>query len=423
MKVLVIGSGGREHCIAWKLSKSPLVDKVFCAPGNGGTSLCAENIPIKPTDIKSLLEFAKKNNIGLTVVGPEVSLVAGVADAFRTEGLVIFGPDKELAQLEGSKILAKKFMRDCGIPTADFEVFDDAHKAKEYIAERAGKVVVKADGLAAGKGVIVCDNEQEAFDAVDTILIDKKFGDAGNKLLVEACLIGEEVSMLAFVDGETFVPLVSSQDHKRIFDNDQGPNTGGMGAYSPAPIMTDRMKTRVNNEIFKPFVNGLKKQGKKYHGVIYAGLMIVNGDPYVLEFNVRFGDPETQALLPKLKNDLADIMLKVCNGKLHDTQLVWDERVYVCVVLASGGYPGSYEKGKQIDGITKNEDNGYSIVFHAGTVTDGVNFFTDGGRVLNVVGMGETVKDAQNAVYSRIAGLSFENMFYRQDIANKALNR
>ncbi|MFH1503766.1 MAG: phosphoribosylamine--glycine ligase [Candidatus Omnitrophota bacterium] len=439
MKILIIGSGGREHCLAWKMAQSPLVDKVYCAPGNGGTEDVAQNIDIAVNDTSALLYFVMKEKIDLTVVGPEVPLVEGLVDRFEEKGLKIFGPRKELAFLEGSKSFAKNIMREFKIPTADFEIFDNPQKAKAYIETKGAPIVIKADGLAAGKGVIVCKDKVQAFGAVDLIMVDKVFGDAGNKIVVEEFISGEEVSILIFTDGETILPLVSSQDHKRALDGDKGLNTGGMGAYSPAPLVDKNSFDSIIKKVFVPLITGLKKKGKIYKGILYAGLMIKDGRPYVLEFNVRFGDPEIQAILPKLKSDLADIMLKVVEGKLRRAKLEWDERLCLCVVLASGGYPSSYKKGKEIKGLDKIKDLKDIFIFHAGTVRetrdegretkdegrekeeDKMKVVTNGGRVLNVVSLGGSVREAQDKAYKTIENIHFDDMQYRKDIGNKAL--
>lgn len=420
MRVLVVGSGGREHCLAWKLSQSKSVTKLYCAPGNGGTATIANNLDIKADDLDSLVEFAQKEKIDLTVVGPEAPLVAGIVDKFEAKGLVVFGPHKDLALLEGSKIFAKETMKKFNIPTADFKIFDNAGEAKAYIREKGAPIVVKADGLAAGKGVIVASSVKEAEEAVDSMLVTKQFGAAGEKIIVEDCLEGEEASILIFTDGQAIVPLVSSQDHKRAFNGDKGPNTGGMGAYAPAPIVNDDLFGKINWKICVPLIEGLKKEGKPYKGILYVGLMIKNNEPYVLEFNVRFGDPETQAILPKLKSDLAQAMLKTAKGKLKGFNLEWDERFCVCVVLASGGYPGSYEKGKVISGLDKAKKIKDVFIFHAGTKLN-KDCITSGGRVLGVVGLGATIEEAKERAYSAIEEISFEKMHYRNDIGNKAL--
>ena len=420
MKVLVIGSGGREHCLAWKIKESSLVDKVYIAPGNGGTSLIGDNLDIKPEDIESLVDFAKKERIDLTVVGPEVPLVAGIVDKFEEEGLKIFGPKKELALLEGSKVYAKQTMKRLGIPTANFEIFDNPDLAKEYVRERELPLVVKAEGLAAGKGVIVCKSLSEAYRAIDLIMVEKKFGSAGRRIIIEDFLEGEEASVLVFTDGSSILPLVASQDHKQVYDNDEGPNTGGMGAYAPAPVVNELVYEKIKEEIFRPLIYGLKNEGKIYKGMLYAGLMIKENQPYVLEFNVRFGDPETQAILPKLKNDLVGVILKTVEENLGKIELAWDERFCVCVVLASRGYPGSYEKGKVIEGLEKLSDLKDVFVFHAGTKRVGEKFLTAGGRVLNVVGLGTSLREAQEITYKALENIKFEGRHYRRDIGNKA---
>jgi len=420
MKVLVIGSGGREHCLAWKIKESSLVDKVYIAPGNGGTSLIGDNLDIKPEDIESLVDFAKKERIDLTVVGPEVPLVAGIVDKFEEEGLKIFGPKKELALLEGSKVYAKQTMKRLGIPTANFEIFDNPDLAKEYVREREPPLVVKAEGLAAGKGVIVCKSLSEAYRAIDLIMVEKKFGSAGKRIVIEDFLEGEEASVLVFTDGSSILPLVASQDHKQVYDNDEGPNTGGMGAYAPAPVVNELVYEKIKEEIFRPLIYGLKNEGKIYKGMLYAGLMIKENQPYVLEFNVRFGDPETQAILPKLKNDLVGVILKTVEENLGKIELAWDERFCVCVVLASRGYPGSYEKGKVIEGLEKLSDLKDVFVFHAGTKRVEEKFLTAGGRVLNVVGLGTSLREAQEITYKALENIKFEGSHYRRDIGNKA---
>jgi phosphoribosylamine--glycine ligase len=421
VKVLVIGSGAREHCLVDKLSQSPKVSKIYCAPGNGGTAQLAENIEIKADDLGRLLDFALKNNIELTVVGPEIPLAMGIVDLFNDQGLKIFGPTKELAKLESSKVFAKEIMKKYGIPTADFKVFSQPDLAKEYIEKKGAPVVVKADGLAAGKGVMVCKNEAEAKQAVDTIMGEKKFGEAGEKIIIEDCLQGQELSLLAFSDGETILPLVSSQDHKRIFDNDQGPNTGGMGAYAPVPLLDRQSFDKIISEIFQPLIEGLRRENKIYKGILYAGLMIFNNKPNLLEFNVRFGDPEAQVVLPKLKGDLADIMLKAIDSDLKQAKVEWDQRSFVCVVLASGGYPGKYQKGKEISGLDNAEKEKDVLVYHAGTKKENGKILTNGGRVLSVVGSGLTLREAKEKAYQAVDKINFKGVQYRKDISDKAL--
>ena len=419
MKVLIVGGGGREHCLAWKIKQSLKVKKIYCAPGNGGTSSFAQNIDVPASDLESLLNFALKEKIDLTVIGPEAPLVEGIVDLFEEKGLKIFGPKKEAARLEASKVFAKRIMRKYAIPTADFCIFDDPYKAKKF-AEKSIPCVVKADGLAQGKGSIICKSREGVEEAVELMMIEKKFGKAGERIVIEEFLEGEEASILAFVDGESYLLLVPSQDHKPVFDNDEGPNTGGMGAYAPAPLVNGKIMVKIKEKIFAPLLKALKKENIFFRGILYAGLMIKNEEPFVLEFNVRFGDPETQAILPKLKTDLVDLMLETIEGKLEKMKLDWDERFCVCVVLASGGYPGKYEKGKKIEGLGKLNSLEDILVFHAGTKKVGNDYLSWGGRVLNVVGLDFDLKRAQEKVYEAIKNIYFEKMHYRKDIACKA---
>lgn len=423
MKILVVGSGGREHALVWKIAQSKRVDKIFCAPGNGGIREIAELIDIKADDVDGLLRFAKEDKIDLTIAGPEAPLVKGIVDGFQAEGLKIFGPTKDLAMLEGSKVFAKETMRKFGVPTADFKVFSDAAKAREYLREIGVPIVVKADGLAAGKGVIVAQNVEEADEAIDDILIKKIFGAAGDRLIIEDCLEGEEASILVFSDGKNIVPLVSSQDHKRIFDNDKGRNTGGMGAYSPAPVVSDRLFDEIIKKVFTPIIGGFAKEGKFYKGVLYGGIMITGKGPMVLEFNVRFGDPETQVMLPRLKSDLVDVMLACIDGDLDKMELEWDRRACLCVVAASKGYPGVYEKHKRISGLEDVANIKDSVVFHAGTSSENGKIFTSGGRVLGITGLGKDIKSARDAAYRTVEKIRFEGMQYRRDIGDKAIGR
>ena len=427
MKVLVVGSGGREHCLVWKIAQSCRVKKIWCARGNGGTGLLAENIDISPTDIESLKKFALKEKIDLTVVGPEAPLVEGIGDIFEKEGLKIFAPSQELAMLEGSKVFAKEKMKEFGVPTAEFEVFNDPYLAEEYVKNKKMPIVIKAEGLAGGKGVFVVNSPEEAREAIRVIMVEKKFGKSGERIIIEEYLEGEEASILVFTDGETVLPLVSAQDHKQIFEGDKGPNTGGMGAYAPAPIVTSPVWEKINKRIFLPLIKGLKREGKAYKGMLYAGLMIKDDNPYVLEFNVRFGDPETQVILPKLKNDLVEVMLATVEKRLSQISLQWDERFCLCVVLASRGYPGKYERGKEIRGLEKIEEMKDVLLFHAGTKvykedsSSKVKYLTNGGRVLNVVGLAPTIQEAHQKVYQAIENIYFENIYYRKDIGRKAL--
>ena len=423
MKILVIGSGGREHAIAWKLSRSKKVEKIFCAPGNGGIKEIAELIDIRADDILGLLDFAKKNKIDLTVVGPETPLVKGIVDVFNESGLKAFGPFKDVAMLEGSKVFSKNVMKKFGLATAGFKVFDNPEDAKKYLNEVGIPIVIKADGLAAGKGVIIPKTIEEGEKAIDSIMVEKAYGESGNSILIEDCLEGEEASMLVFTDGKTIVPLESSQDHKRIFDNDMGPNTGGMGAYSPAPVVTKDILDKVIKNVFRPVIDGLRKEGKIYKGVLYAGLMITKNGPMVLEFNVRFGDPETQAILPRLKSDLSDIMLACVDGTLDKINVVWDKSSCISVVCVSKGYPDEYEKDKEIFGLEKAGKIKDVIVFHAGTKAKNGKILTDGGRVLGVTSIGADIKSAKTNAYNAIDCIKFEGMRYRKDIGDRAIKR
>ncbi len=424
MKVLVIGSGGREHALCWKIAKSKRVKKIFCAPGNAGTALVSENINIKTDDLEGLLTFAKKENIDLTCAGPEIPLVLGIIDLFTKEGLRIFGPSKGAALLEGSKIYAKGIMKKYGVPTANFEVFDDHKKAREFVRSKAGTpLVVKADGLAAGKGVTVCHTTQEAENAIENAMVKKVFKDAGTTLMIEETLFGEEASILIISDGKNVVPLASSQDHKRIFDEDKGLNTGGMGAYSPAPVITESLFDKIMDEVINPVIFGMQKEGNPYKGVLYVGIMVTEEGPKVLEFNVRFGDPETQAMLPRMKSDLVEFMEYSISGDLHGKKIEWDEGPCVSVVLASGGYPGTYEKGKAIQGLDYFKGKKDTLVFHAGTKQENNDILTNGGRVLNVVGLGGDIKKAIDKAYEGVSRVNFEGMHYRKDIGRRALNR
>jgi phosphoribosylamine--glycine ligase len=427
MRILVIGSGGREHALAWKIRQSGKCEKLFSAPGNGGMSESAELVNIQADDIKGLLKFAKDNNIGLTVVGPEVPLVAGIVDAFRKEGLAAFGPSGELARLEGSKVFAKEAMKRFGVPTADFMVFDKAEEALAYLDTRQAPVVVKADGLCAGKGVVVARSIDEAKTAVKKMMVERIYGSAGDKVIIEDCLSGEEASILVISDGKNVVPLASSQDHKRVFDGDRGPNTGGMGAYSPAPAVTDEIFKKIMDSVIYPMINGLAKEGKPYKGVLYAGIMLTQDGPKTLEFNVRFGDPETQAILPRLRNDLVDLMEKAVTGELEHYRLDWDPRPCVTIVMASGGYPGEFQKGMEIEGLRDVKNMRDVMVFHAGTKlgsrasdTRGL-YITNGGRVLNVTALGSDIKGAIDNCYAAVKKISFGKMHYRKDIGYRAM--
>ena len=419
MKVLVVGSGGREHALVWKISQSPMVDKIYCAPGNAGIGEMAECVAIKAEDLDGLLEFAVQNEIGLTVVGPEVPLTMGIVDKFQEKGLKIFGPSGRAAEIEGSKTFAKDLMAKYGIPTAKYGAFTDAAEAKAFLAEVGLPCVVKADGLAAGKGVLICETKEEAETAVEDILVDNKFGNAGSRVVVEEFLTGQEVSMLAFSDGKTIVPMVSSQDHKRIWDGDKGLNTGGMGAYSPAPINTADIHEIVVPQVLEATIKAMEQEGRPFAGILYAGLMLTADGPKVLEFNARFGDPETQAVLPRLKSDLVEIFLAIIDGRLAEMNIEWHEEAAVCVVMASGGYPESSDKGRVITGLKEAEEAG-AIVFHAGTKETDGNIVTNGGRVLGISALGKDIAEAIENAYKGVKQITFENMQYRTDIGKKA---
>ena len=422
MRLLVIGSGGREHALVWKIAQSKLVDKIFCAPGNGGIAQIAECVDIKADDISGLLEFARKEKIDLTVVGPEKALALGIVDEFTRAGLKIFGPNKKAANLEASKVFSKELMAKYKVPTAKFKVFDSPDAAKKYIESFGAPCVVKADGLAAGKGVVVAKTVNEAKDAVTLMMQDKVFGDAGKKIIIEECLIGQEASILVITDSKAVVALASAQDHKRIFDHDQGANTGGMGAYSPAPIVTADILKEVMDKIIYRTIDGLAKEGIDYRGVLYAGIMLTKDGPQALEFNVRFGDPETQAILPRLKSDLVEAMLATSVGKFSKIgALEWDTGACVSVVCAAGGYPGNYTQGKEISGLDQVSKLENVVVFHAGTKKIGDRILTSGGRVLGVTGLGATIKEAIKNVYAGVNKISFEGMHYRKDIGAKAI--
>lgn len=423
MDVLLVGNGGREHAIAWKLAQSKNLGKLYIAPGNPGTAKCGENVDISATDTDKLIAFAKDNHIGLVVVGPEDPLANGLVDSCEGAGIKAFGPCAGAAKLEADKAFSKQLMRSSAISTAEGQVFENFNDAKAYIAARDEAVVVKAAGLAKGKGVFVCDDPAEGIIAAEKIMRDRIFGVAGDKVIVEDKLLGEEASILALVDGRNIYILESSQDHKAIGDGDTGPNTGGMGAYSPAPIVTDSLMNQINREILVPTVDGMNRNGTPYKGVLYAGIMVTAAGPRVLEFNVRFGDPETQPILMRLKSDLLEVMLAVCDGKLDEVTLEWDQRPAVCVVMASGGYPGDYEKGKKITGLERVEKLGDVVVFHAGTAEANGDIVTAGGRVLGVTALGKTIAEAKARAYEAVDMVSFEGAYCRRDIADKAIKR
>lgn len=421
MDILVIGSGGREHAICWALSKSKRQPKLYCAPGNAGISQLAQSVDIKGEDIAGLVKWCKDHKPGLVVIGPEVPLCLGLADELVKEGFQVFGPSKAGAQMEGSKDFTKKLLLDNHIPTAKAATFTDHEKALAYVRSQGAPIVVKADGLAAGKGVTVCEAIGQAELALEEAMKKKVFGEAGSKVVIEEFLKGEEASILAFVDGETIVPMVSAQDHKRVFDGDKGPNTGGMGAYSPAPVVTEKMNAEILEKILKPTVAALKRMGIVYKGVLYAGLMITQEGPKVIEYNCRFGDPETQVVLPRLQTDFVNVCMAVAQGKLSHLKVEWDQRPAACVVMASEGYPGAYPKGKTIDGLEKAAKHADSYVFHAGTAMAGDKTVTSGGRVLCVTGLGTTIKEALDHAYQTVGEIHFEGAHFRKDIGWRAL--
>ena len=423
MKFLVIGGGGREHAIVWKLSRSRHVDKIYCTPGNAGISEMAECIDIGANDFEALLDFVKYEWVDLTIVGPEDPLSKGIVDAFEKEGRRIMGPNRRAAQLESSKVFAKDFMKRYGIPSAEYSTFSSYVHAEDHVRMKKTPIVIKADGLAAGKGVFVADNVDDAIKALKLIMKERIFGEAGDRVVVEECLTGEEASFMAFCDGKTLKPMASSQDHKRIFDGDKGPNTGGMGAYSPAPVVTREMEAEVMEKVMWPVLRGLKAEGIKYKGVLYAGLMIKDGAPYVLEFNCRMGDPETQPVLSRMETDLADVAFGICDEKLSEVEMRWLPDSSVCVVLSSKGYPGNYEKGRTIKGLDDLKGRRDLQVFHAGTAFNNNSIVTSGGRVLGVTALGTDIRDARDKAYDAIEKIHFEGMHYRKDIAERALKR
>ena len=425
MKVLIIGNGGREHALAWKAKQSPMVTRVFVAPGNAGTAHegSIENVAIEATDIQGLLAFAKAQQIGLTIVGPEAPLVKGVVDAFRAEGLAIFGPTAAAAQLEGSKAFAKDFLARHAIPTAEYQNFTEVEPALAYLREKGAPIVIKADGLAAGKGVIVAMTLEEAEAAVRDMLSGNAFGDAGARVVIEEFLDGEEASFIVMVDGEHVLPMATSQDHKRVGDGDTGLNTGGMGAYSPAPVVTDAVHQRVMEQVIMPTVRGMAAEGNGYTGFLYAGLMIdPQGNTKVIEFNCRFGDPETQPIMLRMRSDLVELCLAACAGKLDQVEAIYDPRVAIGVVLAAGGYPGDYQQGKPISGLPVEEASGEKV-FHAGSQLAGDTIVTAGGRVLCATALGHTVAEAQQRAYQLAGRIQWDGVFYRKDIGWRAIER
>ncbi len=421
MKILVIGSGGREHALVWKLASSPRVSKLYCAPGNAGISQLATCVPISVTDLTGLKTFAEEKAVDLTVVGPEAPLALGIADLFRQSKLKVFGPTQNAAKIESSKAFAKNLMMRQRIPTADASTFDSVRPALTYLERCSLPTVVKADGLAQGKGVVVARTAQEARDAVVNMLERQAFGDAGKRVVIEECLEGEELTLMAFADGKTVVPMLAAQDHKRLGEGDTGPNTGGMGAYAPAPLATPALRYAIMRDVLHPAIEGLLRVGSPFYGVLYAGIMVKDGTPYVLEFNARFGDPETQVVLPSLKTDLAEVLEAVVEHRLDQIHLEWSEESAVCVVLASGGYPGKYAQGLPITGLQDASDQDRTAVFHAGTAWNGQDVVTAGGRVLGVTAWGSSLKTAHDRAYEAGRNITFEGQYFRTDIAGRVL--
>ncbi|MCK4428423.1 MAG: phosphoribosylamine--glycine ligase [candidate division Zixibacteria bacterium] len=416
MKILVVGSGGREHTVVWKLHHSTIVKKIYAAPGNAGISKLAECVQIASEDLVGLADFAEKNSIDLTVVGPELPLTLGIVDEFKKRNLRIFGPTKMAAMIEGSKVFAKEFMKKYHIPTASFKIFERPDEAIDFVKSSDMPLVIKADGLAAGKGAFIIEDVKSGISAVQKIMVEKIFKDAGNKVVIEDFLEGEEATILAFTDGKTILPMPSSQDHKKIYDGDRGPNTGGMGAYAPAPIVDGRMTKRIYDEILEPTIVGLKQEGRIFKGILYAGLILTERGPKVMEFNCRFGDPETQVILPLLKSDLAEILMSIVEGELSLEEVEWRDDFAVCVVLASAGYPGKYEKGKQIFGLDKIGDAEDVLIFHAGTKQEGGRLVTNGGRVLGVTAVDKNVEKAIRKAYDTVEKIRFDGVQFRKDI-------
>ena len=416
MKVLIVGSGGREHAIAQSVAKSPRVDKIYCAPGNAGIAGIAECVDIKAMELEKLADFAKKEGIDLTIIGMDDPLVAGVVDVFKAEGLRVFGPAKNAAIIEGSKAFSKDLMKKYNIPTAAYETFDDPEAAKEYLRDCRYPIVLKADGLALGKGVLICNSYEEAVDGVKTLMQDKQFGNAGDRIVIEEFLTGREVSVLCYCDGKTIKPMTSAQDHKRAKDNDEGLNTGGMGTFSPSPFYTDDVKRFCEDRVFQPTIDAMKAEGRPFVGILFVGLILTPDGPRVLEYNARFGDPEAQVVLPRMKTDIIDVMEACIDGKLEDIDLEFEDNAAVCVILASDGYPESYEKGKVITGLDTFEGKDGYYVYHSGTRFEGNNIVTNGGRVLGVTATGSSLREARANAYKATEWIDFSNKYMRHDI-------
>lgn len=423
MRILVVGSGGREHALVWKIYQSDRVNKIYVAPGNDGMLPLAERVNIAADDIQALADFAEKKKIDLTVVGPEKPLVDGIVDEFKARGLRIFGPDQKAARVEGSKVYAKEILHKYNIPTAEYEVFTEPREALKYLAMAKYPVVIKAEGLARGKGVIIATDRQKARSAVEQIMEERIFGDAGNRIVIEDFLQGEELSILVFTDGKNILPLAPAQDHKAIFDGDEGPNTGGMGAFSPVPFVTEEIMKQIYDEILRPTISAFQNEGINYSGILYVGIIITDMGPRVLDFNARLGDPETQVILPRLKNDLVNIMEQVVDNRLQEIKLEWDRRTAVCVVLVSGGYPITFKTGYEINGLDELTKYDNVLVFHAGTHKIKDKFYTDDGRVLGITVLGDGLYDSLNQVYDCIEDIEFDDMHYRTDIGFRVLDR
>jgi phosphoribosylamine--glycine ligase len=422
MKVLVVGGGGREHALVWALKKSKEVKEIFCAPGNGGISRIAKIIPeVKGEDIQRIKEIVLKEKIDLVVVGPENPLALGIADELEKEKIPVFGPSKSASQLESSKVFSKRFMEKYDIPTAEFRIFHDPVSAIKFVEEKGVPIVIKADGLAQGKGVYVAHSMEEAGEAISDIMVKKKFGTSGNKVVIEEYLEGEELSYIAIISDGKIIPLLASQDHKRVYDDDTGPNTGGMGAYAPVPFVTEKIEKKIINRIFKRALKGMEKEGIRYRGVLYAGLMIVKDEPYVLEFNVRFGDPETQPIVTLMKSDLFPVLFNAATGNFKEEKIEWKEGASLCVIMASSGYPGEYKKGYEIKGLEEVKEGDDLVIFHAGTEFKNGKFYTSGGRVLGVTGVGRDLKEAFEKTYSAVKKITWEGVHYRKDIGRKGL--
>ncbi len=421
MRILIVGSGGREHTLTWKIAQSPLADDIFCAPGNGGISRLAECVPIGVEDIEELGDFAEQHAIDLTVVGPERPLIMGICDHFRSRGLAIYGPSAAGARLEGSKAFTNELVERAGAPGKQFEVFDSPADARAYVRDRGAPIVVKADGEAAGKGVTVAETVEEALEAIDRCMVEKAYGSAGDRVVVEECLVGQECSIKVLTDGEAVVPMVPSQDYKRIYDGDEGPNTGGMGCYSPVPAVTAEIFDEVIQEIVEPTIRQMAAEGYPYTGTLYAGIILSEDGPRLLEYNCRFGDPETQVVLPRLESDLVELLVATVEGRLDEVEATWRDDCAVCVVCASAGYPGGYEKGKAITGLADAESDDSTVVFHAGTKRVGRHFLSDGGRVLGVTALGSTCAEARDRAYNAVGAIEFEGMYFRTDIAERAI--